>query len=102
MENQQPRRADPVGPPGNDRIAPTPGLTPAQYDALALAYVVASARAGRWLIPAFHADLDEGLADAHDDPQAFDLAAFDRAVSAEVKRLGRKAGGVRPDDPHPH
>ena len=92
MENQQPRRADPAGPPGNDRIAPKPGLTESQYDALALAYVVASARAGRWLIPAFHADIDEGLPDAHDDPQNFDLDAFDAAVTRTISALKPRAG----------
>jgi hypothetical protein len=84
VENQQPRRTDPMGPPGNDRIGPIPGLTPAQYDALALAYIVASARAGAWLIPAFHAAIDEGLPDAHDDPQNFDLAAFDGALTRQL------------------
>lgn len=90
VENQQPRRADPGGPPGNDRIAPTPGFTAAQYDALALVYIVASVRAGRWLIPAFHAAIDEGLPDAHDDPQNFDLAAFDAAVTGRLAAI--KAG----------
>jgi hypothetical protein len=84
VENQQPRRTDPAGPPGNDRIAPLPGLTAAQYDALALSYVVASVRAGAWLIPAFHAAIDEGLPDAHDDPQNFDLAAFDGALTRQL------------------
>jgi hypothetical protein len=92
IENQQPRRADPAGPPGNDRIAPIPGLTPPQYDALALAYIVASARAGHWLIPAFHADLDEGLPDAHDDPQNFDLDAFDSAVTRNLLALNPPTG----------
>jgi hypothetical protein len=84
VESQQPRRTDPTGPPGNDRIAPVPGLTTAQYDALALAYIVASVRAGAWLIPAFHAAIDEGLTDAHDDPQNFDLATFDGAVTRQL------------------
>jgi hypothetical protein len=93
VENQQPRRADPAGPPGNDRIAPVPGLTPAQYDSLALIYVVASVRAGRWLIPAFHAAIDEGLPDAHDDPQNFDLGAFDAAVTAWVAAIAPPGSG---------
>jgi hypothetical protein len=93
VENQQPRRSDPAGPPGNDRIAPSPGLTAAQYDALALAYIVASARAGAWLIPAFHAAIDEGLPDAHDDPQNFDLAAFDAAVTRELEGIKVLASG---------
>ena len=60
----------------NDFQAPVPGFTPAQYDALALVYVVASVRAGRWLIPAFHAVIDEGIRNKHDDPQNFELQAF--------------------------
>ncbi len=95
VENQQPRRADPAGAPGNDRIAPIPGLTAPQYDALALVYVVASVRAGRWLIPAFHAAIDQGLPDAHDDPQNFDLTAFDAAVS----RLDRQLRAAPPPAP---
>ena len=76
IENIQPRRASPDGKPGNDIIAPVPGLTNAQYRTLALLYIGASARGGTWLIPAFHAAIDEGLADAHDDPQNFDLLRF--------------------------
>jgi hypothetical protein len=91
VENQQPRRADPAGPPGNDRIAPAPGLSSAQYDTLAMVYIAASVRAGRWLIPAFHAAIDEGLPDAHDDPQNFDLAAFDGAISRNLATIGRTA-----------
>jgi hypothetical protein len=93
VENQQPRRADPAGAPGNDRIAPTAGFTAAQYDALGLVYIVASVRAGRWLIPAFHAAIDQGLPDAHDDPQNFDLMAFDAAVT---RRLAAIRPGRRP------
>ena len=89
VENQQPRRADPNGPPGNDRIAPVAGLSPKQVDTLAMVYVIASVRAGRWLIPAFHAAIDEGLPDAHDDPQRFDLGAFDRAVSRVIHDIRR-------------
>lgn len=81
VELLQPRRSDPRGPTGNDFIAPKPGFTPAQYDKLALLYVVASARGGTWLIPAFHATIDEGLADAHDDPQNFDLERFGKSVA---------------------
>jgi hypothetical protein len=92
VENQQPRRANPAGPPGNDRIAPVPGLSPAQYDTLAMVYIVASVRSGRWLIPAFHAALDEGIPNAHDDPQHFDLAAFDGAVSRAIDEIEHRAG----------
>jgi hypothetical protein len=81
IENIQPRRREPSGGPKNDAIAPIPGLSPAQYDSLALLYVAASHRAKSWLIPAFHAALDEGISDGHDDPQNFDLAAFDEALA---------------------
>ena len=58
-----------------------PGFTLQQYDKLALLYAMASARAGSWLIPAYHAAWDEGIADGHDDPQNFDLAAFAGALT---------------------
>lgn len=74
----------------NDRIAPVPGFTPAQYRSLALLYVLASARAGMWLIPAFHANIDRGIPEAHDDPQHFDLAAFDREVGRWAAKLSAK------------
>lgn len=87
IELVQPRRRDPSGSPRNDAIAPVPGFTTAQYEKLAQLYVAASVRKGQWLIPAFHAALDEGLADAHDDPQNFDISAFDAALKALLKRL---------------
>ncbi|MFQ5583252.1 MAG: hypothetical protein ACE5GL_02305 [Calditrichia bacterium] len=73
IEMVQPRRSDPNGPPGNDAIAPIPGFTDAQLERLALVYIAASVRRGRWLIPAYHAAFDAGIPDAHDDPQNFDL-----------------------------
>ena len=87
VENLQPRRADPGGPPGNDRIGPEPGFSDRQYRTLALLYVLASARLGQWMIPAFHANVDRGIEKAHDDPQHFDLAAFDAEVARWVRRL---------------
>lgn len=87
VENLQPRRADPKGPPGNDRIGPDPGFTHAQYRTLALLYVLASARLGQWMIPAFHANIDRGIENAHDDPQHFDLRAFDAELARWVTRL---------------
>ena len=51
----QPRR---TGARGGDSRSPDPAFSPAQYDRLALLYTIASVRAGRWLIPAFHAALD--------------------------------------------
>lgn len=45
----------------------------AELKRLALVYVAASLRRGQWLIPAFHAVIDSGFKDGHDDPQCFDL-----------------------------
>jgi hypothetical protein len=87
VENVQPRRADSSGSAGNDHLAPQPGLTHQQYKTLALLYVLASARLGEWMIPAFHANIDRGIPEAHDDPQNFDLAAFDSAVAVWVRQL---------------
>ena len=80
VEFAQPRRRDPAGGPRNDLVAPTPGFTDAQYRQMALLYAVASARRGDWLIPAFHAALDEGIPGAHDDPQHFEIERFANAV----------------------
>jgi hypothetical protein len=88
VENVQPRREDPSGPPHNDRIGPDPGFTRAQYRTLALLYVLASAREGSWMIPAFHANIDRGIPEAHDDPQHFELAVFDRELSRWLRKLG--------------
>ena len=102
IENVQPRRADPAGAPGNDRIAPLPGFTKAQYETLALLYVVASARAGTWMIPGFHANIDRGIPKAHDDPQNFDLDAFDRGVGKWVAKLRRSSARQKQwSDPDP-
>ncbi len=80
VELVQPRRTDPKGGSGNDALAPVPGFTDAQYDQLALLYLAASARAGEWLVPAFHAILDSNFADGHDDPQNFDLRRWERSL----------------------
>lgn len=74
VENIQPRLKS----PGSwGWRAPMPGFGPAQEKRLALAYMVASLRAGRWLIPAYHFNIDAGLStDAHDDPQHADLASW--------------------------
>jgi len=80
VELVQPRRRDPAGPARNDRIAPVPGFTDAQYAQLALLYAAASARRGDWLVPAFHAAIDEGIAGAHDDPQNFEIDKFAEAL----------------------
>ena len=93
VELVQPRRRDRAGRGRNDALAPLPGFTPAQYDALALLYVAASLRCGQWLIPAFHAVLDEGMPGGHDDPQHFVLDDFAAALDALRQRLA--------DDPPP-
>ena len=87
VELVQPRQRDPMGPAGNDALAPTPGFTDAQYQRLAWLYMAASVRAGVGLIPALHANIDEGLADGHDDPQGFDVEAFGAALAALQARL---------------
>jgi len=87
IENIQPRRRDPNGGAKNDAVAPMPGLSPAQYDSLAFLYIVASVRAGQWLIPAYHAALDDGISDSHDDPQNFALQDFDRAIGEHLQKL---------------
>jgi hypothetical protein len=88
VENIQPRIGSPAKPAlgvkPNDVIAPVPGFTPAQYERLALVYVVASVRHGSWMIPAFHAVIDQVYAGGHDDPQNFDIAAFASAVQVHV------------------
>ncbi|PVX36407.1 hypothetical protein [Janthinobacterium sp. 78] len=81
VELVQPRRSVPGGGKGNDGLAPDPGFTPAQYDRLALLYIAASVRKGTWLIPAFHAVLDTGFANGHDDPQNFSLPDWSAALS---------------------
>lgn len=88
VELVQPRRRDPKYGRGNDFLAPSPGFSGAQYDALALIYSVASVRAGSWMIPAFHSVLDQGIRNKHDDPQNFDLEAFDRSLSRFLRALG--------------
>ena len=87
VELLQPRRRDPAGGAKNDALAPLPGFTAIQYERLALLYAAASVRAGKWLIPAMHAPIDEGLPDAHDDPQHFDLIAFSSALDRLLQHL---------------
>lgn len=74
VELIQPRSSDPGR--KNDAIAIDPGFTNAQYKRLALVYLAGSTRKGSWLIPTFHAVIDEGFKDGHDDPQNFDLNQF--------------------------
>lgn len=87
----QPRRTSGLHGYENDQ-PPEIAFTQPQLDRLALAYVAASVRDGRWLIPGFHAVIDEGLPAAHDDPQGFDLeqwaGSVERTVAA-IKALPR-------------
>jgi len=97
VELLQPRRSDPAGKTANDAIAPIPGFTDAQMDRLALVYVSATIRRGEWLIPAYHAAVDAGIPDAHDDPQNFDLTLWAKRLDALLKSLSRQyrvGGGV--------
>lgn len=87
IELIQPR----VYPPGDCKtapIGPEPGFTSEQYDRLALLYIVASVRKGSWLIPAFHACIDEGMADGHDDPQKFELEKFADSIDKLIGAIG--------------
>lgn len=88
IELVQPRRRDPSDPNSrNDRIAPAPGFTDAQYDRLALLYVAASVRRGTWLVPGYHSAYDAGIKDAHDDPQNFELRKFAAALGRLLRSL---------------
>lgn len=96
IELVQPRRSsDAAG--KNDALAPEPGFTEFQLRRLALVYVVASVRAGHWLVPAFHAVIDTGIPDGHDDPQNFDLSLWSKQVleiTAAIRRLPSTTGGA--------
>lgn len=87
VEMVQPRRRHPRRGRRDDSLAPVPGFSAAQYDRLALAYVIASVRAGAWLVPALHATIDNGIANGHDDPQNFDLDAFARSLESLLAGL---------------
>lgn len=91
IENVQPRvglpKIPPKGQKANDLVAPSPGLTIPQYDRLSLLYIVASHRKGTWMIPAFHAVIDEGIAGGHDDPQNFDLTFWGSRLMTVMKEI---------------
>ena len=65
---------------GIDSIAPKPGFTTAQYQRLALTYIAASVRRQSWLVPAYHAAVDHGIKNAHNDPQNFVLSDWAKKV----------------------
>ena len=87
VELMQPRRSADGRGWRNDAQPPNPAFTAAQYDRLALLYVIASVRAEHWLIPAFHAAIDAGIRDGHDDPLHFDVASFADSVERVVDEV---------------
>jgi hypothetical protein len=89
VELIQPRRREPGRGRSNDAQAPTPAFTPAQYDRLALLYVIASVRAEQWLIPAFHVAIDADIPGGHDDPLSFDIEAFAHSIETVMGQLQR-------------
>ena len=84
----QPRRSAPGRGRRNDARSPDPAFTAAQYDRLALLYVIASVRAERWLIPAFHAAIDAQIANGHDDPLNFNVENFANSLDGLITKLG--------------
>ena len=86
VELIQPRRSFGHG-RHNDAQSPNPAFTPAQYDRLALLYVIASVRSQHWLIPAYHDALDADIPNGHDDPLNFDPESFAESIEAVVKKL---------------
>jgi hypothetical protein len=86
----QPRRSAPGHGGRNDARSPDPAFTTAQYDRLALVYVIASVRAERWLVPAFHAAIDAEIPNGHDDPLNFDIDSFARSLESLMVTLGRR------------
>jgi hypothetical protein len=89
IETVQPRRNLPGATSRGHTQGPKPGFSAAQYRQLAALYVYASARAGRWLIPAQHNTVDAGIPDAHDDPQNFELEQFAKELERLVSRPQR-------------
>jgi hypothetical protein len=91
----QPRRSASSRGWRNDFEAPAPGYSQIQYERLALAYIVASVRAGKWMIPAFHAVIDDGIYDKHDDPQNFEFEKFNAAIGKLLIEIPKAEEGVR-------
>jgi hypothetical protein len=84
----QPRRSAPGRGRRNDARSPDPPFTAAQYDRIALLYVIASVRAEHWLIPAFHAAIDAQIPNGHDDPLNFNIDNFANSLDAVMAKLG--------------
>ncbi len=77
-----------------DNKSPIPGFTPIQYELLAICYLAASVRRGSWLIPAFHCVLDLFEAGGHDDPQRFDLNAWDNVIASLLGEIAKKPNPI--------
>jgi hypothetical protein len=77
-----------------DDDSPIPGFTPVQYELLAICYLAASVRRGSWLIPAFHCVIDLFEDGGHDDPQRFDLDAWDSAIANLLSELAQKPNPI--------
>jgi hypothetical protein len=84
----QPRRSAPGRGRRNDARSPDPAFTAAQYDRLALLYVIASVRAEHWLTPAFHAAIDAQIVNGHDDPLNFNIESFATSLDGLITKLG--------------
>ena len=55
-------------------------------------YTIASVRAGRWLVPAFHAAIDAHIRNGHDDPLNFNVQSFANSLDGLMQQLqGPKA-----------
>ncbi len=87
VELIQPRRSARGRARRNDAQSPNPSFSAAQYDRLALLYVIASVRAGEWLVPAFHAAIDAGIRNGHDDPLGFDVESFAGSLQRLMEKL---------------
>jgi hypothetical protein len=85
VEMIQPRRS--AGRWGGDAQSPDPSFTTPQYDRLALIYTIASVRAGRWLVPAFHAAIDAHIRNGHDDPLNFNVQSFANSLDGLMQQL---------------
>ena len=49
--------------------------------------MIASVRAGRWLVPAFHAAIDAHIRNGHDDPLNFDVQSFANSLDGVMAAL---------------
>src|ERR1700674_579011 len=87
IELIQPRHR---GAGGSDAAAPLPGFSAAQYNRLALLYILATVCAGEWLIPAYHAVIDNDIRAGHDDPQHFELEVFARSLEGLIDQMQRR------------